>query len=56
MQTKDGEITALVTDLEAVRTRAVELSFRCNEISFSSSEHKKERLRLQAELQALEVG
>ena len=45
-----------MTELQAARTRAVELSFQCNEASFSSSEHKEERLRLQAEVQALKVG
>lgn len=56
MRAKDEEITALMTELQAARTRAVELSFQCNEASFSSSEHKEERLRLQAEVKALKVG
>ncbi len=56
MSSKDEEIAGLTGELSAARTRAVELSFRCNEASYSSSEHREERLRLQAEVQALKVS
>jgi hypothetical protein len=56
VRAKDDEISGLVGELQAARTRAMELNFRCNEATFSSSEHREERLRLQAEVQALKVS
>lgn len=55
LRSKEDETTTLLHELSAARQRAVELSFKCNEASYSSSQARQEMLRLGAEVQALKV-
>lgn len=52
---KEDETTTLLNELSAARQRAVELSFKCNEASYTLSKARQEMLRLEAEVQALKA-